>query len=144
MSKALCTEPGAEQAKKQLGKLIKELRGELSMRQLAAAVELSPSNMMYIENGTNAPTAEVYHKLVSALHPNSKTRAEMDQLYMTIRKVPPPDICELILENTDLIDALRQTQGKALTQTQTEGLKALLASFALENKEGESEDGQAI
>ena len=48
-------------AKKKLGSLIAKCRGSnMSQRQLAAAVGLSPSNMKYIEDGINCPTADVY------------------------------------------------------------------------------------
>ena len=52
--------------KSALGKLIFKLRDEkkISLRKFADAVGLSPSNMSYIEKGTNIPTAEVYEKII--------------------------------------------------------------------------------
>ena len=47
-------------AKKKLGTLIAKCRGKnMSQRRLAEAVDLPPSNMKYIEDGINCPTANV-------------------------------------------------------------------------------------
>ena len=45
---------------KVLGQLIRDCRGTLSQSKLAKKVGLPRSNMKYIEDGVNAPTAEVY------------------------------------------------------------------------------------
>ena len=88
MSKKDFSSNAIEKAKKALGKAIKDRRGERSLRNLADAVGLSPSNLTYIEQGKNAPTAEVYEKLIAELHPSPKQQAKMDQQYMLIRQVP--------------------------------------------------------
>ena len=88
----------------ELGLLIRDCRGTLSQSQLAQRVGLPRSNMKYIEDGVNAPTAEVYEKLIKELKPDLQTRRRMDRLYMAIRKVPPPDICRTITQNKDLVD----------------------------------------
>ena len=51
----------------ELGLLIRDCRGTLSQSQLAKRVGLPRSNMKYIEDGVNAPTAEVYDKLIKEL-----------------------------------------------------------------------------
>ena len=83
----------------ELGLLIRDCRGTLSQSQLAKRVGLPRSNMKYIEDGVNAPTAEVYDKLIKELKPDLHTHRRMDHLYMAIRKVPPPDVCRTITQN---------------------------------------------
>ena len=102
----------------ELGLLIRDCRGTLSQSQLAKRVGLPRSNMKYIEDGVNAPTAEVYDKLIKELKPDLQTRQRMDRLYMAIRKVPPPDICRTITQNKDLVDAMRKLEGCNLTPSQ--------------------------
>lgn len=121
----------------ELGLLIRDCRGTLSQSQLAQMVGLPRSNMKYIEDGVNAPTAEVYDKLIKELKPDLQTRRRMDRLYMAIRKVPPPDICRTITQNKDLVDAMRKLEGCNLTPDQIKRVAALFASFQ-ENREGES------
>lgn len=120
----------------ELGLLIRDCRGTLSQSQLAKRVGLPRSNMKYIEDGVNAPTAEVYEKLIKELKPDLQARQRMDRLYMAIRKVPPPDICRTITQNKDLVDAMRKLEGCNLTSDQIESVAALFASFQ-ENSEGE-------
>lgn len=121
----------------ELGLLIRHCRGTLSQSQLAKRVDLPRSNMKYIEDGVNAPTADVYDKLIKELKPNLQTRQRMDRLYMAIRKVPPPDICRTITQNKDLVDAIRKLEGCNLTHDQIKSVAALFASFQ-ENREGET------
>ena len=120
----------------ELGLLIRDCRGTLSQSQLAKRVSLPRSNMKYIEDGVNAPTAEVYDKLIKELKPDLQTRQRMDRLYMAIRKVPPPDICRTITQNKDLVDAMRKLDGCTLTPDQIKSVTTLFASFQ-ENREGE-------
>lgn len=120
----------------ELGLLIHDCRGTLSQSQLAKRVGLPRSNMKYIEDGVNAPTAEVYDKLIKELKPDLQTRQRMDRLYMAIRKVPPPDICRTITQNKDLVDAMRKLEGCNLTSDQIQSVAALFASFQ-KNREGE-------
>lgn len=120
----------------ELGLLIRDCRGTLSQSQLAKRVGLPRSNMKYIEDGVNAPTAEVYDKLIKELKPDLQARQRMDRLYMAIRKVPPPDICRTITQNKDLVDAMRKLEGCNLTPAQIESVATLFASFQ-ENREGE-------
>lgn len=120
----------------ELGGLIRNCRGTLSQSQLANRIGLPRSNMKYIEDGVNAPTADVYDKLIKELKPDLQTRRRMDRLYMAIRKVPPPDICRTITQNKDLVDAMRKLEGCNLTPDQIKRVAALFASFR-ENREGE-------
>ena len=41
------------------------------------------------------------------LNPNSKDRDRMDYLYSQIRGTPPPDICDIVMKNTNLYGVLR-------------------------------------
>lgn len=113
----------------ELGSLIRDCRGTLSQSQLAKRVDLPRSNMKYIEDGVNAPTAEVYDKLIKELKPDIQTRCHMDGLYMAIRKVPPPDVCRTIAQNKGLVDAMRKLEGYNLTSDQIESVATLFASF---------------
>ena len=129
-------------AKKKLGQKIKKLRekpcNNLTMRTLAKLVELPPSNMKYIEDGVNAPTADVYSKIIHHLNPGDKLRKEMDSLYTIIRGTPPPDICKIIIDNEGMNDALRCLENKKLNTEQINQLKELLLSFETETIEGEN------
>ena len=122
----------------ELGGLIRDCRRTLSQSQLAKRVGLPRSNMKYIEDGVNAPTAEIYDKLIKELKPDLKIRQRMDALYMAIRKVPPPDICRIITQNKDLVDAVRKLEGCNLTPDQIKSVATLFASFQ-ENREGEAQ-----
>lgn len=107
MSKKIATDKTTEQAMKKLGKVIGQCRGTQSLRKIATPSGISASQLLAIENGTLAPTADVYSRLLNTLQPSEKQQDKMDQLYMDIRKTPPPDICELIISNPDLIATLR-------------------------------------
>lgn len=123
-----------KQLKVELGQLIKsnrEAKGD-SQRELARKIKLANSNLKYIEDGINAPSPEVYKKIVLRLNPNDKDRGRMDHLYSQIRGTPPPDICEFMIENDEVFNAIRKNKCK-LTRTQTGQLNRLLESFAEEN-----------
>ena len=121
-----------EDIKKQrikLGKLIKDCRGEKTMRSVAVAVGLSPSNLKYIEDGTNAPSPKIYTKLMQTLEPKGKIKKDIERAYMIIREAPPPDVYQIIKKNEGLNDSLRIIGGHTLTQQQLKELDALLKSF---------------
>ncbi len=119
-----------KELKFKLGEEITKCRGSnMSQRSLAKEIGLPPSNMKYIEDGVNVPTAEVYKKIIKTLNPSYEQRKKMDELYMAIRKVPPPDICEVITTNNELIDVFRLLSGKKLSNDQLEQTEGLLKSF---------------
>ena len=123
-----------KELKIELGQIIKSNRGAKgdSQRGLAKAIDLPNSNLKYIEDGINAPSFEIYKKIMIELNPNSKDREKMDYLYSRIRGTPPPDICEFMLANNEMFDSIRKNKCK-LTRTQTEKLNTLLEAFAKEN-----------
>ena len=137
MSKKIAVDQSTELAMKQLGKLITEIRGERSLRKVAEPSGIPASQLQYIERGSMAPTAEVYPKLLDTLHPDKNQRAKMDQLYMTIRKTPPPDVCELLINNPNLIAVLRTMKGAQLSKNE---IDTLLKSIA-QKKKGETDNG---
>lgn len=123
-----------KQLKVELGQLIKsnrEAKGD-SQRELAREIKLANSNLKYIEDGINAPSPEVYKKIILLLNPDDKDRGQMDNLYSQIRGTPPPDICEFMIENNEVFNAIRKNKYK-LTSTQTAQLNKLLEGFAEEN-----------
>lgn len=128
-------------AKEKLGKKIKHLResknNAISMRKLAALVGLPPSNLKYIEDGVNAPTAEVYDAIIQKLNPGDKLRSEMDALYTIIRGTPPPDVCDIVCKNNGMNDALRIVKNQKLSDQQMASLRDLLTSFKAETVRGE-------
>ena len=120
-----------KQLKVELGQLIKsnkEAKGD-SQRELAREIKLAISNLKYIEDGINAPSPDVYKKIVLRLNPNDKDREKMDHLYSQIRGTSPPDICEFMIENDEVFNTIRKIKCK-LTRTQTGQLNRLLESFA--------------
>lgn len=123
-----------KELKVELGLIIKsnrEAKGN-SQRGLAKAINLPNSNLKYIEDGINAPSFEIYKKIICELHPNPKDRERMDYLYSSIRGTPPPDICEFMLANNEIFKSIRKNKCR-LTRTQTEKLNTLLEAFAKEN-----------
>ena len=98
-----------EKNKKELGKLIRDLREsrEMSLRSLADAIGLPPSNLSYVEQGVNPPSGEAYKKIVEKLNPDVRIHKKLDKLYMEIRNLPPPDICDLLMKNLELIETIR-------------------------------------
>lgn len=60
-------------SKQALGKIISYLRQSqnLSLRQFAKLIKIPPSNITYIEKGINAPSPEIYARIVDVLSPNS-------------------------------------------------------------------------
>lgn len=119
-----------EKQKKELGKLIKKCRGKKSLRSVAAAIGLPPSNLKYIEDGVNAPSPETYESLVGELEPQELVRKDMDRAYMAIRNAPPPDVCKVVTTNEGLNDSLRIIEGRTLTPQQFQELNTLLRSFS--------------
>ena len=138
MPKKVAVDKSTEKAMKALGELIAECRGTRSLRKIAGPSGIPASQLQYIEKGTMAPTADVYPKLLNALNPSEKQRTKMDHLYMAIRKTPPPDICDLIINNQTLIPVLRSMEGTVLT---SEKMKALLTVIAQENIKGDTDNG---
>lgn len=123
-----------KQLKVELGKLIKSNREakDYSQHGFAKVIDLPNSNLKYIEDGINAPSPEVYKNIILQLNPNDKDRDKMDYLYSQIRRTPPPDICEFMIENDEVFNAIRKNKYK-LTRIQTGQLNKLLESFAEEN-----------
>lgn len=129
-------------AKKKLGTLIAKCRGsDISQRKLAAAVGLSPSNMKYIEDGINSPTADVYSRIIAVLKPSKKKRTELDQAYMIIRNTPPPDVCDRVKKDPHLMNVIRAMDDALLTESQAQQIMALLGSFTSEKSKGEQSNG---
>ena len=141
MSKNQKQDKTVEAAKKKLGKIIFKCRGEMSQRTLAKLVGLPPSNMKYIEDGINAPTAETYTAIVQNLNLDKKTHDKMDRLYSIIRGAPPPDVCNIVLNQKGMNDTLRIIEGQELSVKQMEELQKLLTSFITESERGETKNG---
>lgn len=95
--------------KKDLGLIIKTKREQLgdSQRKFAKKIGLSNSNLKYIEDGINAPSPEIYKSIILFLNPDNEILRRMDDLYSKIRKTPPPDICEIVINNPNLYEVLR-------------------------------------
>ena len=113
--------------KEELGQLIKfnrKAKGK-SQRGLAKAIDLPNSNLKYIEDGINAPSPEVYKNIILSLKPSDEDRGEMDYLYSKIRGTPPPDICEFLLDNTELYRAIRGNEFK-LDKEQIEKISLII------------------
>ena len=138
MSKKIAADQTTELAMKQMGELITEIRGQRSLRKIAEPSGIPASQLQYIERGSMAPTAEVYPKLLDVLQPDNKQRKKMDQLYMTIRKTPPPDVCELLINNPKLIELLRVMEDAKLSKNDVNSALALIAQMKIN---GETDNG---
>ncbi|MEI3289734.1 MAG: helix-turn-helix transcriptional regulator [Eubacterium sp.] len=115
--------------KQALGRMIIQCRCGMSQRQLAKAIGIPPSNLTYIENGVNVPSPDVYAKIIKVLNPTIEEHREMDKLYSTIRNVPPPDVCEVILNHDGLGNTLKLLTGKTLTKQDIKRIETLFCSF---------------
>ncbi len=118
-------------AKQSLGNMISRLRQSknMSLRQFAKAINIPPSNVTYIEKGVNAPSPEIYAKIIGALSPNVQERQEMDMYYCKIRKIPPPDVCEILLKTPELREKLRLLGDINLSSNQLESIGTLFSTF---------------
>ena len=137
----LAQDKKTEQAMKMLGKKLAKCRGERSLRQVSKLSGIVPSQLLSIENGTLAPTSDAYASLLSVFALSERQKTELDRLFMAIRKVPPPDVCKVIINCPDLISVLRTVDGVTLTKQQINSINSLLASFAQENTKGDAENG---
>ena len=138
MSKRVAVDKATERAMKRLGEMITECRGGRSLRKIAEPSGIAASQLQSIERGILAPTADVYPKLVDTLQPDEKQKAELDRLYMTIRKTPPPDVCELLINNPNLITVLRTMEDTKLSKKDMNSALALIAQM---KKKGDTDNG---
>lgn len=120
-------------AKQSLGELICRLRKarHLSLRQFASLIDIPPSNVTYIEKGINAPSPEIYARIISILSPNAQEHHDMDTYYCKIRNIPPPDVCKIILNTPELSDKLRLLDNVQLSSSQLESIGTLFSTFKL-------------
>ena len=127
-----------EQAKKKLGKELAKLRGDkLSQRKLAEMVDAPNTTLKYIEDGINAPSPELYNRLIIALRPSNRQQKSLDGYFAIIRGTPPPDVCTIIIQNDGVIEAIRLLGDNRLTQEQISSVKTLFSKIAEENKKGD-------
>ena len=138
MPKKVAIDKATERAMKKLGEMIAECRGERSLRQIAFPSGIAASQLQSIERGYLAPTADVYPKLLDTLQPDEKQKAELDRLYMTIRKTPPPDVCELLINNPNLIELLRVMEDAKLSKNDMNSALALIAQMKIK---GDTDNG---
>ena len=141
MPSKIAVDKTTKNAMEKLGRKLAECRGKRSLRQTSTSAGIPASQLSLIENGTLVPTSDVYAKLLITLNPTDRQRSDMDYLFMAIRKIPPPDVCEAIVNCPGLISAIRIVAGIALTKQQIEKLNSLLASFAQENTKGDADNG---
>ena len=118
-----------QEQKQQLGAILALCRGKRSLREIAKAIEIPASNLSYIEKGINAPTPEVYEKIILELAPSNEKRQEMDALYSCIRDLPPPDVCEILISNNGLNNSLRLLGNKQISNDMLIQINKLFASF---------------
>lgn len=129
-----------EKNKKQLGKEIAGLR-KGSQRELARQVDVPNSNLKYIEDGLNAPSPELYERLINALQPTKQQRQKLDRYYTAIRGTPPPDVCKIIVANDYMSDAMRILAGQTLSVAQIDSIRELFSSFINTNEKGATKNG---
>lgn len=117
--------------KEKLGKFIRKLREEkgISLRKLVEVIGLAASNLTGIESGKNAPSPEVYSKIIINLQPSKDVHHKMDVLYSTIRNSPPPDVCNIILQNDGLGDKIKLLGNKPLTTKQLSAIETFFVSL---------------
>ena len=118
-------------SKQALGKIISHLRQSqnLSLRQFAKLINIPPSTVTYIEKGINTPSPEIYARIVDVLSPNLQEQQAMDMYYCRIRKIPPPDVCEILLHTPELREKLRLLNNVQLSSSQLESIETLFSTF---------------
>ena len=99
------------------------------MRKFAETIGLPPSNLSYIEKGINVPSAEIYQRIVDKLEPSEQEHKKLDELYIIIRNVPPPDVCGVLLQNIELGEKIKILSNIQLTSTQLESIEKLFLKF---------------
>ncbi len=131
MPNIIARNPDAKKAIVELGKMIADIRKlNMSQSQLAKQVGLSRSNMKYIEDGINAPTPDIYKKIISTLNPENGQKKEMDNLFMKIRRIPPPDVNDTIMRNKTLVLALQKINDCRLNKEQIDKISAVFSDVA--------------
>lgn len=117
--------------KQSLGKMISRLRQSqnLSLRNFAKLISVPPSNVTYIEKGVNAPSPEIYARIINVLSPQAQEHQDMDMYYCKIRNVPPPDVCEILLKTPELREKLRLLDDVQLSPNQLESIGTLFSTF---------------
>ncbi len=118
-----------KEQKQQLGAMLTFCRGKRSLREIARAIGIPASNLSYIEKGVNAPSPEVYEKIIAELKPFEKEQQEMDILYSHIRGLPPPDVCEILVSNNELNKSLRLLGDKRISKDMLVQINKLFASL---------------
>ena len=113
----------------QLGAMLTLYRGKRSLREIARAIAIPASNLSYIEKGINAPSPEVYEKIILELSPSNTKRQEMDVLYSCIRDLPPPDVCEILVANNGFNNSLRLLGNKRISNDMLMKINKLFASL---------------
>ena len=83
-------------------------------------------------NEYNKATPEVYDKLITTLKPGEVMHSEMDALYMEIRRLPPPDICEWIINNPCMLRVIRRVAAEQLTFEQYDMIDVVFRAVASE------------
>lgn len=127
-------------SKKQLGQEIANLR-RVSQRKLAKQVDVPNSNLKYIEDGVNAPSPDLYERLIKALQPTHQQRQKLDSYYAVIRGTPPPDVCKIMVANNGINDAIRMLAGQTLSATQIKAVQELFSSFNKAMEKGATDNG---
>ena len=114
-----------------LGKLISDSRNEknFSLRSFSKLISIPASNLVYLEKGINVPSPEVYDRIINVLEPDEKLHQKMDRLYSAIRKLPPPDVCNAILNNVGIEDVIRACDVKKLSSFQMAQIKQYILSL---------------
>lgn len=137
MSGKIVTDATTKRASEKLAKLLRECRGEQSLRKIAGQIGIAASQLQSLEEAKLTPTANVFSKLLVVLRPDEKTKKELEHLYMTIRKTPPPDVCEFIIDHPNLIPLLRSMDGMKLGKREINTIMSMITQI----KEGEKNNG---
>lgn len=126
--KNFCAQDNAKQA---LGNMISRLRQaqNMSLRKFAKAINLPPSNVTYIEKGVNAPSPEVYARIIQVLSPEEHEHQDMDMCYSKVRNLPPPDVCDILLKMPELNEKLKLLNDVKLSPTQLKSIETLFSTF---------------
>lgn len=73
--------------------------------------------------------SKVYERILKELKPGEKEKNEMDRLFCLVRKIPTPEVCQVILNNYELGEKIKSIGDTVLTTEQLNMVEKLFKSF---------------
>lgn len=115
--------------KRKLGNLLRQAREKNrpndSMRKIAEELHVSNVTLSYFENGVIIPNPDTYSDIINVLRISGTMRDKIDACYMKLKKTPPPDVCDIVINNK-LNNTLRKIGNSKLSNAQIKQIEELI------------------